>query len=89
MRYNIIFKSIGNTTKVKKIMLHPKYFQLVGAVFLIHYDIAILHVKDPIDLNLKNVKPVCLPKRNDDLIDDENLMASGWGKLGQLLPTPE
>lgn len=30
-----------------------------------------------------------MPKRNDDPIDDENLMASGWGRLGQSLPTPE
>ena len=90
MRYNTIFKSKGNTTKVKKIILHPKYVYLQSfSFFLIDYDIALLHVKDPIDLSLKNVKPVCLPQQNDDPIYEEKLTTSGWGRLGESLPTPE
>ena len=73
---------------MKKIISHPKYVSTTPP-FRIDNDIALIHVKDPIDLNLKNVKPVCLPEANDDPTDNLTLTVSGWGRRGELLSAPE
>jgi len=88
VRYNTVLQSKGNTTKVKKIVHHPKYFQSNNP-FKIANDVAILHVQTPIDLSLKTVEPVCLPKANDDPADHQMLTVSGWGRLSDTSSIPE
>ena len=83
-----MFQSKGNTTKVKKIVRHPNYYQS-NSPFKISNDVAILHLQDPIDLSLKTVEPVCLPEANDDPADHQVLTVSGWGRLGETAGLPE
>lgn len=88
VRYNTLLKSKGPFTNVKKIVRHPKYVHKANP-FKIDYDIAILHVENPINLDLKNVKPVCLPEQDDDSTANTNLVVSGWGKRGESVIGPQ
>mgnify|MGYP002717972246 CR=1 FL=1 len=88
IRYNTIYQSKGTITEVKKIVNHPQYVH-VAFPFKIDYDIALIHVKDPIDLSLKNVKPVCIPSADDDPADHQTLTVSGWGQRGESIKSPE
>ena len=80
VRYNTVLLSKGNTRKVKSIIIHPDYYSSSywATNFQIRNDIAILHLEKPFDFKLKNVGPICLPKRSDDPIDRTTLTVSEW-----------
>ena len=88
VRYNTLLKSKGNLKSVKKVVNHPKYLH-VKSPFHIENDIAILHVDEPFDFTLKNVKPVCLPEVNDEPKFNTMLTVSGWGQRGEIVSSPE
>lgn len=72
----MFYNERNNKTLVEKAIVHPKYFSNTEYA---DYDIAILHVEPPLDLTLKNVNSVCLPKHSDDPVEHTNLIVSGWG----------
>lgn len=82
IRYNTVLWSKGNTRNVGRIIIHPDYYSSSpyepAPNFRIRNDIAILHVKEPFDFKLKNVGPICLPKQNDEPIDNTTLTDSAW-----------
>lgn len=58
---------------VQKVIIHENYY--AGALF---NDFAILILSEPVNL-IDNVDLVCLPERND-IFDNSQCFASGWGK---------
>lgn len=78
-----IFVGVGKTdikeTKkhhLKKITKHPDYDKNKN-----YFDIAILELEHPLDLDGEKVAPVCLPEQNDNLAQNgADAMIMGWGK---------
>merc|ERR1712038_1804160 len=62
---------------VEKVTAHPKYKDNEDGL---HYDFAILTLRDPIDLSGKsNARAVCLPDSTDTDFSDQPVEVSGWG----------
>ena len=63
---------------VEKVTAHPKYKDDRDGL---HYDFAILTLRDPIDLSGKsNARAICLPDPTDtDFSDHKFFEVSGWG----------
>lgn len=83
IRYDTLLKSQGDVVEIKKAIVHPK--------FVIHdivydYDVAILQLKSPLKLKLKNINPICLPEQNDDPAVNSKLIVTGWGHLSETNP---
>lgn len=50
---------------------HPDFFGNVN-------DIGIVRLKDPVTFN-DAIRPICLPKANEDVEEDDKLYVTGWG----------
>ena len=73
MKYNSVFISKAKITQVENIIVHPNFSNAIN-------DIAILHVK-PVDLTLNRTKSICLPKTDDDPLNNTMLTVTGWGRV--------
>jgi len=67
-------KSGGILKLVKKAIIHPDYEKFAP----FDADIALLILWFPLVYN-KYVQPIALPQQNEELVDDETVVVSGWG----------
>lgn len=72
VRYNSLLLSQGMISQVDKII--HKNFNITR----LNNNIAILHVKEPIVFTLNKTKTICLPKIDDDPVENTMLTVTGW-----------
>lgn len=82
MEYRFNYTNATHTEKyaphnVIDAVVHPKYNKTMKDS---KYDIALLKLETPLDLDKLEISPLCLPDREDSFYG-ETCIVSGWGRL--------
>ena len=66
------------TKTVKRIVMHPRYNRLT-----LDYDMAIIETNELFDFDGADsfLRPICLPKKGDQIEDWRSCSVAGWGVL--------
>ncbi|XP_071450630.1 serine protease ea-like isoform X2 [Hetaerina americana] len=86
-KYSKVCSPSPQDIAVERAIPHPRY---VGKPTL-HYDIALLRLKTPIDFTHDAVRPICLPVNyatQTENLTGQKVVISGWGATEDLEPSP-